>query len=142
MIIPPIRGRDNWGDGSYGASRRKKGHTYTHKGIDYACYPDSIILSPVNAIVSRVGRPSLDKKKAHLKLIELIVDRQTKIKIMYIDPIVNAGDNVEIGGYLGISQDLTKIYNKITNHYHLEVIIEGVHVNPKIWLDEYVRRNK
>lgn len=132
MIIPPLRSTDNWGSGQYLASR---GERY-HKGEDVACYPDSILLSDFDAQVIRVGHPySKYGKKGYLRLIELAVDAQTKVKIMYIYPSVQPGQFVKKGDELGIVQDLTIIYPGMTNHYHWEVWVEGCHVNPSIWLE-------
>jgi murein DD-endopeptidase MepM/ murein hydrolase activator NlpD len=133
MIIPPLRGKDEWGSGHYLASRGDR----IHKGIDIACYPSSTLLADFDAQVIRVGYPySKHGKKGYLRLVELAVDAQTRVKYMYIYPSVSPGQFVNKGDELGIVQDLSIIYPGMTNHYHMEVWVEGCHVNPEIWLEQ------
>jgi len=134
MIIPPARTVDKWGRGDYLAPRERNGVKDQHKGVDFAVYPDSVILAPCDCVIERIGLPYSDKKRSNYKLMVLRVDQQTVIKIMYIWPIVSARSFIKKWKPIGLSQDLTLIYDGITNHYHLEVIIEGQHVNPKLWL--------
>lgn len=121
---------DCFGSGEFGASREGR----PHRGVDYAALPGSIILSPFDCTVNRIGYPYADKSRREYKLIELIIDAQTRCKIMYIDALVKPGDKIRTGDKLGIVQDLDKIYKGITPHFHLEIIVEGVHVDPEAWL--------
>lgn len=133
MIIPPLRDIDKWGSGHYLASRGDR----IHKGIDIACYPSSVLLADFDAQVIRIGYPySRHGKKGYLRLVELAVDAQTRVKYMYIYPSVSPGQYVRKGDELGIVQDLSIIYPGMTNHYHMEVWVEGCHVNPTIWLEQ------
>ena len=136
-IMPVVRNKDIWGEGRYEAPRRKKGRIYKHKGVDYSAYPGSVILSPVDGVIERIGKPYSDPSKDDFKLIVIKVDEQTYIKIMYIWPIVDTGYSIKKGTTIGLVQDLTTIYNGITNHFHLEVEVEGVNVNPEIWITAY-----
>ena len=137
MIIPPIRKPDVWGSGEYGARRVRGGIVYPHEGVDLAAYPDSAVLAHTRMTVKRIGLPSSDPKKNGLRLIECEVDAQTRVKFMYVFPTVRVGQRLKTGDRLGIVQDLNPFYEGITNHYHLEVIIEGVKINPRPWL-EYI----
>jgi len=133
-LIPPHRTTDKHGSGSYGAARGDR----SHRGIDYAAYPGSTLLSPVSGLVNRIGYPySRLGPKGDYQLIEIQVDDQTMAKFFYLDPLVQPGRKVMRGQPLGIVQDLGKVYPGITNHFHLEIWIEGQHVNPQIWLDNY-----
>lgn len=132
MIIPPIRKHDKYGWGHYGAAR----HDRTHKGVDYACYPESTILSDFDGHVTRIGYPYPPTgNKSYLRLIELSIDAQTRAKYMYIYPIVEIGQHVKKGDILGKCQDLSIVYPEITNHYHFEILIEGVNVDPIVYLN-------
>lgn len=134
IIQPPVRTVDKWGDGSYLASRGGR----DHRGVDIACYPLSRVLSPTRGTVSRIGRPYSEKGiKKQYTLVEVKVDALTYLKYMYVSPLVNAGDVIKIGDPIGLVQALTPLYDGITNHFHFEVWIEGCHVNPLQWLENY-----
>ena len=109
MIIPPLRGKDEWGSGHYLASRGDR----IHKGIDIACYPSSTLLADFDAQVIRVGYPySKHGKKGYLRLVELAVDAQTRVKYMYIYPSVSPGQFVKKGDELGIVVNLVRCITK------------------------------
>jgi len=133
MITPPIRKQDKHGAGYYLAPRGQR----LHNGVDLACFPGSTVTCPFETCtVERIGRPySPAGPKKEYQLIELKIDAQTKAKIMYISPAVNPGDKLSKGDKMGIVQDLGKIYPGITPHIHLEIWIEGDHVDPIQWLE-------
>ncbi len=145
MIIPPIRKGDIWGSGEYLAPRTKNVNgkivQYHHKGVDYCCYPDSVFSSDLEGTVEKLwyayGPAS---KKKEYRSITIRIDPQTYVKYLYIFPSVVEGETIKVGDVLGITQDLTKHFKGMTPHYHFEVWIEGQHVNPDIWLREYMKR--
>lgn len=143
MIIPPIR-IDSWGSGEYLAPRSKEVNgeriSYQHEGVDFAAYPKSILKSPVKGIIERIGYPYDPRgDRNEYRLIVIRVDDQTKIKIMYLYPTVIPREQVLPGTQLGVVQDISKHYEGMINHYHFEVIVEGQHVNPIQWLENYDR---
>jgi murein DD-endopeptidase MepM/ murein hydrolase activator NlpD len=150
MITPPVRGQDDYGSGQYLAPRG----TREHQGIDFAAYPSSTLLSPVKGKVKRIVQPfAIHGPKGHFSGLEIQVDIQTRIKIMYVLPLANPGDRITIGQNIGLVQDLSGSYpevkqdgvtlkRQITNHYHLEVWVEGQHVDPIPWLEQYKERHK
>lgn len=139
MIIPSIRS-DSYGSGEYLAKRG----TRAHEGIDFHCYqPGLSWFSDVVGVVDRLGFPySRHSSKAEYRLIEIKIDALTKVKYMYIDPVVKPGDFIKRGQLLGKVQNLSKRYpaddkhpTPMSDHVHFEVIIEGVHVDPLSWLN-------
>lgn len=128
MIIPPIRKQDGYGAGHYLAPRGDR----KHQGVDFACYPDSVVLCDVDAVVCRLGHPYAPTgDRGHYRLIELVSnDGDVLIKYMYVQPLVRVGNIIKKGNAIGIVQDLSKIYpisaetpKGIINHYHVEVWI-------------------
>jgi len=89
----PYRVSDAFGEGHFGASRGSR----THKGIDFACYPDTKILSPVDGIVSRHGYPYADD--LNFRYIEITnIDTKYKHRMFYVFPDVSLGVMVKKGG--------------------------------------------
>lgn len=133
MIFPPIRKQDSYGAGHYLAPRGDK----RHQGIDFAAYPDSILLSDVEGVIKRIGHPYDPKSyKGGYTLVEITCENAT-VKYMYIEPFVPVGCLIEKGDIIGKVQDLGKIYPNIINHYHAEVWIDGSHVDPAEWFKNH-----
>lgn len=135
-MMPQIRGYDKWGSGAYLASRGNR----LHSGIDIIQQPGTIVEAIVSGDVIRVGLPYAAPKKQWYRLIEFRHDPVTTFKIMYVHPFVKAGDHVRLGDPIGISQNLDVVYPGITPHYHFEVHIEGVRINPLDWLADLYER--
>lgn len=121
-IIPPIRGDDKWGNGKFGAPRGDR----THNGVDIACCEGSVILSPVDGVVTKIGFPYSpeDAVKGHMRYVEVMSDSKYKHRFFYVLPTVDVGENIKIGDELGISQDIDAIYEGITPHIHYEIKYE------------------
>ncbi len=115
-----IRGRDIHGSGAWQASRGNR----KHNGVDIVCLIFNSICSDVGGKVTKIGYPynPSDDKKGHLRYVEVTDSKKSRVRYFYILPTVKKGDLIEKGDQLGTSQDLTVIYPKITQHYHLEVI--------------------
>lgn len=134
MIIPPIRKQDSHGSGEYGARRGSR----VHRGIDAACYPDSVILSDVNGIVTKIGYPyPPEGAKKEYRYVEVTTEDDYRVRYFYVKPLVEKGAQIIEGNILGLSQDLQKIYPDITHHIHLEVIKDGEYINPHDYLGDY-----
>lgn len=117
--VLPIRGEDKWGNGKYQAPRGD----HKHNGIDLSCLEGTVILSPVNGVVSKLGYPynPSDEKKGHMRYVEVISDGIYKHRFFYVLPSVDVGDTIKIGDQLGVAQDIASIYPEITPHIHYEI---------------------
>ena len=116
-VSPPIRDNDKFGSGLYGASR--DGGKRTHKGIDYACYPNSMVLSVTSGVVTKLGYPYKDDPT--YRYVEVTDHDLRRFRYFYVKPTVSMNQMVIKGGILGKSQELNRRYNGITEHVHLEV---------------------
>lgn len=130
-IKPKLRTLDKWGSGEFGASRGKR----YHKGIDYACNTNDILLSDVDGMVERHGWPYFDDP--NYRIVNIRVDDDTRVRYFYVDPLVDPGQTVKKGDILGRIQDLSCRYPGITIHYHLQIELDRVPVHPQNWLDNY-----
>lgn len=129
-IETPPRGSDAHGQGHYGALRGAR----THKGVDLAAYPGSILKSPATGTVERLGYPYNpdDPVKGFLRLIVLKLDDGHRLRFFYVLPLVSPGDRVTPGDPLGIVQNIQIAYDhRMTPHIHFEVIDpQGKHIDP------------
>lgn len=121
----PVRGTDQHGSGAYGAPRGVR----THKGVDYAAWPGSAILSPVPGSITKIGYPYGDDMSFRYVEVTDALGRQHRF--FYLDPIVSIGDTVVVDDELGQVQDLGKRYPGITPHCHYEIKHEGKFLNPE-----------
>jgi len=131
-VTLPQRGADDWGSGAFGASRGRR----THKGIDYACYPGTIVKSPVAGLVTRIGYPYGDDLS--YRYVEVTTPDGMRHRIFYIEPLVNHGDIIRHGSPIGEAQDIASRYEDpakrpMTNHIHFEILDGDTPINP----DEY-----
>lgn len=141
MIIPPIRGIDAHGSGSFGASR---GKGRVHNGIDIACMPGSLVLSLSAGRVTKIGYPYSQKdekevplaqrekfrKKKALRYVEVTTGNE-RYRYFYVAPKVALGDEVRAFDCLGVVSDITAIYPGITPHFHFEIKNEeNLFLNP------------
>jgi len=130
-IITPLRGKDAFGDGAYGAPRG----TRTHKGQDVAAYAGSLVLPPEPGVVSKIGYPydPNDPKKGHLRYVEIITGLDYRLRFFYIEPLVCMGEKVIPTQPIGAVADLQAVYGAdMTNHVHVEVIRpDGSWMDPK-----------
>lgn len=139
-INAPERGTDKWGRGDYMAPRGFR----KHKGVDFACYPGSEIISLTVGHVSKLGYPYApsDDKKGDLRYVE-VTDRQGRMaRYFYVDPRVVMGQPIKQGDVLGVSQTLQNIYPGITDHVHFEVKTANGYANPLEYLDAIKGRHE
>lgn len=127
ISILPTRETDNYGSGAYEASRGDR----KHRGIDLACYPGTIILSPVSGFVTKIGYPYSDDFK--FRYVQVTCSRGFDYRIMYIDPSVVMGQRVIVNeSIIGSAQSLLKRYpNGMTNHIHFEIRRHNIYYNPE-----------
>lgn len=119
-----IRKPDNWGEGRYGAKRGGR----HHKGTDYVAKPGERIVSTVSGKVVNVQGVSYGKprdpriKEPTYRIVDIETEDDYIIRHHYVSPGVKQGDVVKAGkSVLGTAQDLTRRYNGITNHVHIEM---------------------
>lgn len=123
------RGQDAWGSGEFGAPRGDR----THKGVDFACYPDTLIYPIHVGRVSKLGYPYSDD--LNFRYVEITDERGFRCRYFYIDPSVDEDQHVGLYTVLGKSQKLGERYESITEHVHIEVYRpNGGLLNP----DEYL----
>ena len=132
--ITPERGADVRGNGAFGApcgARR-------YNGIDYAAWPDSIVLSSCIGLVTKIGFPYSphDKEKGHLRYVEVTTPLAYKLRYFYVEPSVEIGNRIHKGQAIGVVQDLAAIYPGITPHVHVECTFDGGYINPERYLKE------
>ena len=114
---------DTGGKGYYGAPRARKLandkiQRYAHQGTDYACVPGQIVKSPMTGIIVRRAKPY--KHDGYNGV--LIVAKRLSLKMFYLEPNPDLiGKIVKIGDSIGIAQDISKKYSKVTPHIHVEI---------------------
>ena len=117
----PIRGSDSWGNGALGASRKRNGKRYAHKGSDYRVTAGQAIVSPIQGIVKRHGIAYVNSN-LHLIVIKGTgVHEDLYAKVLYISPTVPPFQNVKLGDIIGYAQSLQSLYPNITEHIHFEL---------------------
>ena len=135
-IVTPPRGIDSWGDGAYGARRGNR----THKGEDYAAWPESIVLAKAAGTVTKIGYPYPpdDPVKGFLRYVQLTDNENNLIRYFYVKPICCLNDIIQVRQPIGFVQDLRQAYDqKMTPHVHLEVILaNGSYINPRLFFED------
>ncbi len=127
----PERKQDAYGSGAFGASRG----TRVHKGIDYCCYPGSVIHSPVAGVCTKLGFPYSDDLM--FRYVEVTTTDKLRHRFFYISPEVVKGDVIVVGQPIGISQDIAGRYRdpgkpSMTGHCHYEILdTDGNPINPE-----------
>lgn len=119
-----LRKCDQHGSGEFGASRGSR----RHNGVDLACMAGTLVGSPVDGMVSKLGYPYGDDLSFRYVEVEA---QGYAFRVFYIDPLVSVGRQVQRGDILGACQSLMQRYPGITDHVHLEVKDEhGDYVDP------------
>lgn len=126
----PKRGTDAWGSGDFGASRGNR----VHKGIDYACYPKTVIDSPISGEVTKLGYPYADDLSYRYVEISDVVGN--KHRLFYVQPLVQLKEFVAMGDPVGVAQNIAGRYSTpekyMKNHIHYEILdLDGQPINPE-----------
>ncbi len=134
MRTPNIRGFDSQGAGYFGASRA--GGSRKHNGVDFVCHPHDEIISLTDGIVTKIGYPydPSNEKKGHMRYIQITDKDGNDVRYFYVTPHVDLYDTIKRGDKIGRSQDLTRIYPGITQHFHFEVKRVRGYLNPLDYL--------
>lgn len=126
-ISNPKRLNDDWGSGSFAASR---GGRY-HKGRDYLFEPGEEVRSPVEGTVLRLGYPYNDSDSTErYRLVEILGSGRRVIwRFFYVRPCVAVGEMVFPAQMIGVAQDIAKKYKDpqrqhMGNHVHVECIVD------------------
>lgn len=132
LIIAPVRQSDKFGSGAYNAPRGSR----KHKGLDFACYPGSLVVSLSSGVVTKIGYPY--KGDFNLRHIEITDPGGLLLRYLYVSPLVDEGDMVTAWQtILGSAQSLQYRYSGITGHVHFDIKKNGEYINPN---DYYLRR--
>jgi len=139
QIVPNqrFRGKDAAGSGAYGASRKRKINGKwvsvpgAHKGIDIITYVGQNIMSPIDGVITHVGRAYSDDNRFHsIHIKGTGCADGVNIKLLYVNPRVVVGQTVSAGNIIATAENLFVKYKGITNHAHLEVRFHNVIQNP------------
>jgi hypothetical protein len=60
----------------------------------------------------------------------LWLDNGLKMNILYLWPNLKKGDRFIAGQVIGVAEDLSALYDEITNHLHVELVKRGCRVDP------------
>jgi len=125
----PKRDCDAGGCGYYGASRGSR----LHKGVDYLIAKGENVYSFKGDLkVKRYVDPYGDGVYSGVELVEVATG--VVYKIMYMQPTVMPGALISKGQKLGVAQDISEKYSSVQPHLHIEVLVNGQHVNPSTYL--------
>jgi hypothetical protein len=124
-----IRKYDKFGSGNFGASR--DGGTRSHNGLDIETSHGEPVYSPISGKIKRKKYPYGDDLSYEGCIISGADEWEDyEVTIFYVKMELNANDIVLPGKRIGVAQDLTKRFEGITNHIHIEVIRNGILINP------------
>ena len=121
-----VRQQDKHGAGYFGAPRG--GDNRLHKGIDYSVPVGMSILPIKSGLVTKIGYPYGDDQS--FRYVQISSDG-FDYRYFYLSPLVEVDDYVELETPIGTVQDLTKRYEGITPHCHLEIKKYGQFINPE-----------
>lgn len=124
----PIRKPDKHGSGEWGASRKRNGVRYKHRGIDYAAYPDTPIYPLKPGKVTKIGY--LYNDDLSYRYVQITDSEGYDWRYFYLYPLVILNELVDPSVCIGTVQDLGKRYPGITTHCHLGVRKDGKYFNP------------
>lgn len=134
-VLTPLRGIDAWGDGSFGAPRGD----HKHRGIDFAAAPDSLLCSPVDGHITKVGYPYKDDLS--YRYVQVTDSMGHNHRFFYVEPVMKGagnGQKVMRGDVIGFAQDVAARYDsRMKNHIHYEVIRpDGTPIDPRLVIHE------
>jgi len=118
----PVRGADDYGSGLFGA--RRDGGARVHAGVDFVADPGQTVVAPISGRVKKLGFAYA----SDLRYRYVEIENQAKtllVRVLYVGPSVQVGDQVDQRQVIGTAQDLTPRYRGITNHVHLQVADAG-----------------
>ncbi|MEI9965377.1 MAG: aldo/keto reductase [Caulobacteraceae bacterium] len=103
----PVRGVDDYGSGSFGASR--DGGERHHEGVDYTDLVGQPIKAPISGYVAKIGYAYPDSEA--LKYVEIVNPALHYLaRVFYVDPQVAEGQPVRLGQVIGAAHSLQDRY--------------------------------
>ena len=119
-VVPfRVRGSDAWGSGDWRAPRGDR----LHAGLDCVAAPGDPVYSPCSGVV-RLGWCYRDDPR--YRLVEITGD-DLIVRVLYVEPMVEDGDEVDSIKRIGSVQDIATKYGQgMTNHIHLDVRLRQV----------------
>lgn len=111
------REHDGYGGGAFGASR--DGGAREHAGVDYVAEAGQRVSAPISGFVTKIGRPYADGDLRYVEIRNPALN--VSARVFYVDPTVEVGDAVRMGGRIGRAATLQHRYPGITDHVHLEL---------------------
>lgn len=129
--IAPQRTNDIHGSGAWRAPRSYG----KHNGIDYACLPESAILSSTVGMVTKLGYMYNDDLS--YRYVRIKTPLGYELRYCYVEPLVELGAKVSKDQIIGSVQDIAKRYEGITPHIHVSVKNpQGDYINPETYFGE------
>ncbi|WP_176465503.1 M23 family metallopeptidase [Croceivirga radicis] len=125
--IKAFRGCDNWGCGSFGASRGE----HKHKGIDFAMAENDVVLAPFPCEIIRHGYAYSDLSYKLIEIRGLRSYSDYTAKIMYIKDFAPVGTIINEGQKIALADNIAARYSTtMTNHVHFELYLRGKLIDP------------
>lgn len=127
IVNPSVIRNDSGGDGHFGTSRNRYTGKGTHEGVDISAKLNQKVYAPINGKIVRIAKPYADDSRFSGLLLEGLNGEE--IKIFYISPL-KVGENINRGELIGTAQSISKKYNTVTDHIHVEYRQDGVLTDP------------
>ena len=124
-----VRGKDKYGRGFFGASRKGR----LHNGVDLVNHTGEAITAFCDGTVTKIGFPydPRDCKKGIFRYVEVSDSGGRRFRYFYSDSLVDLGQVVSQDEIIGAAQELECIYPGITQHCHFEIMLEdGSYISP------------
>ena len=110
---------DAYGEGRFHASR--DGGSRLHEGVDYAARAGQTVEAPISGYVTKIGYAYPGDEV--LRFVEIENPAlHLQARVFYVDPDVEVGQAVAVGGPIGRAHTLQQKYpDGIIDHIHLEI---------------------
>ena len=139
-FINPMR-MDSAGSGAFNSPRGGR----THNGVDFRCFPESELISPIAGHVTKIGYPYSTGYGGYRTTGEETPYRYLEIKdakhsyyhrFYYVKPLVFVGMNILKGQVIATMEDVSLRYDpkEMQPHVHYEILIKK---RPKTYMDPY-----
>ena len=132
------RKTDSYGSGAYLAARTTGAVQRQHLGLDLVCDPGAAIVAPCDGMITRIGFAypgDLRYESIHIRPFDA---PEVDVKLLYVACDFQQGDQVTRGEKIGRSQDLGAKYPGITQHCHIEILLDDEHIDPGLYLEAQV----
>lgn len=125
-----IRTQDKWGAGHWLAPRDNGKRK--HLGVDYVNNVGEAITAFEGGEVTKIGYPYRqdDDQKAHFRYCEVSAPSGRVWRYFYCEVLVDVGQCVEKGQVLGAAQDLSAVWEGMTQHCHVDIKFNGERIDP------------